>query len=604
MGHLVNPISFRLGRTNTWRSQWYTKSNTYFTNLKIDFLIYNYIESFFKFTKLLKRSSSVSSFILSTKKYKPNSLNLKSIHARNTKFKHRLNLFNYLNSKNSFKRRSRLVDLNLKKSKLKLKLLNKHLIKVERYKDNQFIKKLSLIFSHLTLSKVKNSLILNLFLYDGALQNRISTIKNIQTEKEKYKNKNKFNFKFRNKFRVVRIRKLNKFNFVNINTSINITKYKKNSYTKFRKNINVSKINFKNDFMSKVGFQNKNKMFNLATPSTYFYKSNLNLNLSLSSDLNNERKRKFIFSNYYYYLNCLKIPFTYNKVNFIISKVNIINKLKLLKVLIYLLYSKFRTSLQFVYLVRTCLFLTAQLRLMLYLTSLKFVFKLNKYSNSYNNNNNNSLKFKFKHKNKNSKVSINKKNKILFTTCTILNKITKLELFLKILFKKLSFNSSKLVYIRRFKIFYYLSRILHINLSLLLNRNSLLLPFNIINLNWLGIGNKSVTSYMIANYITTKLLQKYTIFEVLKPITKDLALNNTIAGFKIACSGRLTKKLRAGLFVQRGKSVPLSTLDMNIDYSVSTVRLRHGICGIKIWINRKSSFIPFEYKLNYSYNLI
>jgi ribosomal protein S3 len=155
------------------------------------------------------------------------------------------------------------------------------------------------------------------------------------------------------------------------------------------------------------------------------------------------------------------------------------------------------------------------------------------------------------------------------------------------------------MYKTRFKIWFYISRILFENLKTLIQRNK----YINLKLSYFGLTNVTPTAAMLANYINKKLYQKYTIFEILKPLVVDLATNFTIDGFKVSCAGRLSKKQRASLFVQKMKKVPTNTFDSFIDYATTIVRFRHGICGLKIWITRKKTYKSFEYNFSYNYNL-
>jgi ribosomal protein S3 len=105
---------------------------------------------------------------------------------------------------------------------------------------------------------------------------------------------------------------------------------------------------------------------------------------------------------------------------------------------------------------------------------------------------------------------------------------------------------------------------------------------NIISFKYFALNNKSVTSNMVVSYIITKLLQKYTFFETIRPISKELGFNTTLDGFKIKCSGRLTKTERASVSMQQFKRVSLSTVDAKIDYAFDYVRLKNSVCGIKV----------------------
>ena len=57
MGHLVNPISFRLGGTHHWKSHWFKLGNRtiYLKNLREDLTSYKFIEYFFNYYKFLKK---------------------------------------------------------------------------------------------------------------------------------------------------------------------------------------------------------------------------------------------------------------------------------------------------------------------------------------------------------------------------------------------------------------------------------------------------------------------------------------------------------------------------------------------------------------------
>ena len=57
-------------------------------------------------------------------------------------------------------------------------------------------------------------------------------------------------------------------------------------------------------------------------------------------------------------------------------------------------------------------------------------------------------------------------------------------------------------------------------------------------------------------------------------------------GVKIICSGRLGGAELARRETQILGSIPLSTLDANVDYGLSVSRTTYGIIGIKVWIYR------------------
>ena len=53
---------------------------------------------------------------------------------------------------------------------------------------------------------------------------------------------------------------------------------------------------------------------------------------------------------------------------------------------------------------------------------------------------------------------------------------------------------------------------------------------------------------------------------------------------KVICGGRLSGAEIARSEVQKLGSIPLQTLDANVDYGVATARTTYGAIGIKVWI--------------------
>ena len=61
-------------------------------------------------------------------------------------------------------------------------------------------------------------------------------------------------------------------------------------------------------------------------------------------------------------------------------------------------------------------------------------------------------------------------------------------------------------------------------------------------------------------------------------------MNAGAKGVKIICSGRLAGSEMARRESQKLGSIPLHTLDANVDYAVATSRTTYGAIGIKVWI--------------------
>ena len=62
------------------------------------------------------------------------------------------------------------------------------------------------------------------------------------------------------------------------------------------------------------------------------------------------------------------------------------------------------------------------------------------------------------------------------------------------------------------------------------------------------------------------------------------AMNAGAKGVKIICSGRLAGAEMARRETQKLGSIPLHTLDANVDYATSTARTTYGAIGIKVWV--------------------
>ena len=66
----------------------------------------------------------------------------------------------------------------------------------------------------------------------------------------------------------------------------------------------------------------------------------------------------------------------------------------------------------------------------------------------------------------------------------------------------------------------------------------------------------------------------------------ESAMNAGAKGVKITCGGRLAGSEMARSETQKMGSVPLHTLDADVDYGTATARTTYGAIGIKVWIYR------------------
>jgi hypothetical protein len=156
--------------------------------------------------------------------------------------------------------------------------------------------------------------------------------------------------------------------------------------------------------------------------------------------------------------------------------------------------------------------------------------------------------------------------------------------------------------------------------------NILKLPFQLntsnFNFNFFNLNFAKLTPNIISNYISWKLTQKHRLAWVLQSIIKDLSWrvdSGIIGGYKILTSGRFTRKQIATYSWVKGGQLPLNQLTKLIKFSVSSVRLKYGVCGIKVWINYNNNlninqrtsnrllypfYKPFNFNLNKEKNLL
>ena len=66
----------------------------------------------------------------------------------------------------------------------------------------------------------------------------------------------------------------------------------------------------------------------------------------------------------------------------------------------------------------------------------------------------------------------------------------------------------------------------------------------------------------------------------------EAAMNAGAKGVKITCAGRLAGSEMARTETQKLGSIPLHTLDADVDYAQATARTTYGAIGIKVWIYR------------------
>lgn len=149
-------------------------------------------------------------------------------------------------------------------------------------------------------------------------------------------------------------------------------------------------------------------------------------------------------------------------------------------------------------------------------------------------------------------------------------------------------------------------------LNLIKNQNLDLFYFNIYSINFYSISVEAITSH-----ISLRLQKKFSLNWILYPILKDLNKKikyKNFLGYKLVCSGRFTRKQIATYMWYKNGSLNFNSITNLIRYSEVRVRLKFGLCGIKLWIsygfnntslrNRNMHliypiYIPYRYNISF-----
>lgn len=97
------------------------------------------------------------------------------------------------------------------------------------------------------------------------------------------------------------------------------------------------------------------------------------------------------------------------------------------------------------------------------------------------------------------------------------------------------------------------------------------------------IKNPDTNAYLIAEAIAEQMKKRANFRRLLKQRTEG-AMQNGAKGIKIQVSGRLGGAEMSRTFSTRLGSIPLSTLQANVDYACVPSHTTYGTIGIKVWV--------------------
>ncbi len=101
--------------------------------------------------------------------------------------------------------------------------------------------------------------------------------------------------------------------------------------------------------------------------------------------------------------------------------------------------------------------------------------------------------------------------------------------------------------------------------------------------NVIEIKEPELNATLVAEAIAEQLSKRASFRRTMKQYCES-AMNTGAKGVKIICAGRLAGSEMARRETQKLGSIPLHTLDANVDYALATSRTTYGAIGIKVWI--------------------
>jgi len=104
-----------------------------------------------------------------------------------------------------------------------------------------------------------------------------------------------------------------------------------------------------------------------------------------------------------------------------------------------------------------------------------------------------------------------------------------------------------------------------------------------VTVNVVEIKNAELSAVLVGESIAEQLGKRASFRRTMKQHC-EAAMNAGAKGVKIICSGRLGGAEMARRETQKLGSIPLQTLDADVDYATATARTTYGAVGIKVWI--------------------
>jgi small subunit ribosomal protein S3 len=104
-----------------------------------------------------------------------------------------------------------------------------------------------------------------------------------------------------------------------------------------------------------------------------------------------------------------------------------------------------------------------------------------------------------------------------------------------------------------------------------------------VTVNVIEIKEPDLNAALVAEGVAEQLSKRASFRRTMKQFC-EAAMNAGAKGAKIICGGRLAGAEMARQETQKMGSIPLHTLDADVDYATATARTTYGAIGIKVWI--------------------
>ena len=104
-----------------------------------------------------------------------------------------------------------------------------------------------------------------------------------------------------------------------------------------------------------------------------------------------------------------------------------------------------------------------------------------------------------------------------------------------------------------------------------------------VGVNVIEIKEPDLNATLVAEAVAEQLSKRASFRRTMKQFC-EAGMNAGAKGVKVICSGRLGGAEMSRRETQKLGSIPLHTLDANVDYAIAVSKTTYGVIGVKVWI--------------------